>query len=31
MLAALKKILQAHQENGRVRFDYETQIYFGRG
>ena len=31
MLAALHKVFQAHQENGRVRFDYETQIYFGRG
>jgi len=31
MLASLQKIFQAHQENGRVRFDYETQIYFGRG
>jgi len=31
MLAALQKLFQTHQENGRVRFDYETQIYFGRG
>ena len=31
MLAALQKIFQTHQENGRVRFDYDTQLYFGRG
>jgi SAM-dependent methyltransferase len=31
MLAALQKIFQTHQGNGRVWLDYQTQIYFGRG
>jgi len=30
MLAALKTIFDAHQENGRVRFDYETSMYYGQ-
>ncbi len=31
MLAALEKIFQENQRGGRVRMNYETQIYFGRG
>ena len=30
MLIDLEAIFAEHQENGRVRFDYETRIYFGR-
>jgi hypothetical protein len=30
MIKALQKIFQGHQQGGHVRFDYETQIYFGR-
>ena len=30
MLAALKQIFDAHAENGRVRFEYVTHVYYGR-
>jgi SAM-dependent methyltransferase len=30
MLAALLPLFDAHAENGRVRFDYETYVYFGQ-
>jgi SAM-dependent methyltransferase len=30
MLAALHGVFHRHEFNGRVRFDYETQVYFGR-
>ncbi|HEY1662001.1 MAG TPA: class I SAM-dependent methyltransferase [Verrucomicrobiae bacterium] len=30
MLAALRRIFEACQENGRVIFEYETQVYYGR-
>jgi len=30
MLAALKKLFKAHAEDGRVRFEYDTHIYYGR-
>jgi len=30
MLAALKWLFDAHQEDGRVRFDYETSMYYGQ-
>lgn len=30
MIGALQEIFAEHQQGGRVRFDYETQIYFGR-
>ena len=30
MLAALRKLFDAHAEDGRVRFDYETHVYYGR-
>jgi SAM-dependent methyltransferase len=30
MLAALKQLFDAHQQGGRVRFEYETHLYFGR-
>ncbi len=30
MLAALRQIFDACQENGRVIFEYETQVYYGR-
>ncbi|MFA5058365.1 MAG: class I SAM-dependent methyltransferase [Opitutaceae bacterium] len=29
MLAALQKTFQQHQQGGRVRFEYETEIYYG--
>ena len=29
MLAALKKIFDARQENGRVAFEYDTHVYYG--
>ena len=29
MIKALQEIFQEHQQGGHVRFDYETQIYFG--
>lgn len=31
MLAALERIFNEHQQDGRVRFEYDTEIYFGRG
>ena len=30
MLAELKRIFDAHQEDGRVRFEYKTQIQYGQ-
>ncbi|HWP84859.1 MAG TPA: class I SAM-dependent methyltransferase [Terriglobia bacterium] len=30
MLAALRELFDAHQVNGRVRFDYTTCVYYGR-
>jgi SAM-dependent methyltransferase len=30
MLAALERIFSEHQQDGRVRFEYDTEIYFGR-
>ena len=30
MLAALERIFSEHQHDGRVRFEYDTEIYFGR-
>lgn len=30
MLAALESIFDEHQQDGRVRFEYDTEIYFGR-
>jgi SAM-dependent methyltransferase len=30
MLAALDRIFREHQQDGRVRFEYDTEIYFGR-
>lgn len=31
MLAALERLFREHQQDGRVRFEYDTQIYWGRG
>jgi SAM-dependent methyltransferase len=30
MLAELERIFSEHQQDGRVRFEYDTEIYFGR-
>jgi SAM-dependent methyltransferase len=30
MLRELRGIFDAHQENGRVRFEYDTQMYYGQ-
>ena len=30
MLAELHSIFEAHQSGGRVRFEYETEVYYGR-
>lgn len=30
MLAQLQQIFSRHQQNGRVRFDYDTQLFLGR-
>jgi ubiquinone/menaquinone biosynthesis C-methylase UbiE len=30
MLEELRRIFEAHQIDGRVRFEYDTQIYYGR-
>lgn len=30
MLGALRKLFDAHAKDGRVRFDYETHVYYGR-
>ena len=30
MLAALKQLFEAHQEGGRIRFDYVTHLYYGQ-
>ncbi len=29
MIAALEKIFRDHQQNGQVRFEYDTELYFG--
>ena len=31
MMDALERLFAAHAEDGRVRFEYDTQIYWGRG
>ena len=31
MLQALERIFREHQQDGRVVFEYDTKIYFGRG
>jgi hypothetical protein len=28
MLAALRQLFDAHQENGRVRMEYDTELFF---
>ena len=30
MLRDLRKIFEAHQENGKVAFAYETEMYYGQ-
>jgi hypothetical protein len=30
MMAALEELFRANQENGTVRMEYATQVYFGR-
>lgn len=30
MLAALRRVFDAHQRDGRVSFEYDTQLYYGR-
>jgi hypothetical protein len=30
MIAALKRIFEAHQKNGQVLFEYETHVYYGQ-
>jgi hypothetical protein len=30
MLEELRRIFEAHQIDGRVSFDYDTQVYYGR-
>ena len=30
MMAALDRVFREHQQDGRVRFEYDTEIYFGR-
>jgi hypothetical protein len=30
MLQALRRIFEAYQEGGRVRFLYDTELYLGR-
>jgi hypothetical protein len=30
MLRALEALFQRHQQDGRVRFEYETRLYMGR-
>ena len=30
MLAELRRIFDQHAQNGRVRFEYETHVYYGR-
>jgi SAM-dependent methyltransferase len=30
MIAALKRIFEAHQKDGRVVFEYETHVYYGQ-
>lgn len=30
MLSDLRAVFDAHQEDGRINFDYETEVYYGR-
>jgi hypothetical protein len=30
MLADLKKVFDKHQVGGQIRFDYETQVFYGQ-
>jgi hypothetical protein len=30
MIAMLQQIFEDHQQHGRVRFEYDTELYFGR-
>jgi SAM-dependent methyltransferase len=30
MMAGLKRLFEKHEEGGRVRFEYETHVYYGR-
>ena len=30
MLRELRRIFEAHQANGRVGFEYDTQVYYGQ-
>lgn len=30
MLAELRRVFDAHQQNGRVRIEYDTDVYYGR-
>ena len=30
MLEGLEKLFAAHEENGKVRFEYDTRVYFGK-
>jgi hypothetical protein len=30
MLAALRRLFETHQENGKVQFRYETRMYYGQ-
>jgi hypothetical protein len=30
MLSALRRLFEAHQENGEVAFNYETHVYYGQ-
>jgi len=30
MLSALKELFDAHQDNGRVTFEYDTLLYYGQ-
>jgi hypothetical protein len=30
MLRELRRIFQAHQVDGRVTFEYDTQVYYGQ-
>jgi hypothetical protein len=30
MMAALEELFRAHQQQGRVRMEYSTHVYYGR-
>ena len=30
MLAALERLFREHEQGGRVPFEYDTELYFGR-